>query len=69
MRLQGRSSLWRREMGSGRRGHFTYAWWYADKVREGGVGDLRAGRKELVEERKGERVSKQRETRRGKRRR
>jgi len=56
-------------MGNGRRGHFTCAWRYADEIREGEVGDPRAGREELVEERKGERVRKRREARKGKRRR
>ena len=49
--------------------HVTCARRYADKVREGGVRDLGAGREELVEESKGERASKQREARKGKRRR
>jgi len=69
MRLPGRAGVWRREMGSGQRVHVTCARRYADKVREGGVRDLGAGREELVEESKGERASKQREARKGKRRR
>jgi len=55
-------------MENGRRGHFTCAWRYADEVREGEVDDLRAGR-ELVEGRKGDRICRQHEGRKGKRRR
>ena len=54
-------------MGNDRRASFTWAWHYADKVREGEVGDLQAGREGLVEECKEGCVIKRREVRKGKR--
>ena len=53
-------------MENGRRELFTCAWRHADEVWEGEVDDLRVGCEELVEERKGESVRKQREARKGK---
>jgi len=50
-----------------RRAHFTWAWRYADEVREGEVDDLQAGGEELVEECNKGCVRKRREARKGKR--
>jgi len=50
-----------------RRAHFTWAWRYADEVREGEVDDLQAGGEELVEECNKGCVRKWREARKGKR--